>query len=114
MANGSATQALTKPVRHGGSNMRTYLQAKAMAKSLRDSLADRKISLMHSDCLEIVAQQFGFGNWNVLAAKINLETSVREPPTEPMGVALNQVIPVLRVDSPEAAREFYVDVLGFQ
>jgi catechol 2,3-dioxygenase-like lactoylglutathione lyase family enzyme len=113
MANGSAMQALTKPVRHGGSNMRTYLQAKAMAKSLRDSLAGKKISLTHSDCLEMVAQQFGFGNWNVLAAKIALETGMREPRAEP-GVSLNQVIPVLRVDSREAARAFYVGVLGFR
>lgn len=94
--------------------MRTYMQAKAMAKSLRESLAAKSVSLSHGECLEVVAQQFGFGNWNVLAAKIDLETSVREPRTEPTGVALNQVIPVLRVDSPEAAREFYVDVLGFR
>ncbi len=54
----------------GFDNMRTYLQAKAMAKSLRESLAGKNVSLSHSECLEIVAQQFGFGNWNVLAAKI--------------------------------------------
>jgi catechol 2,3-dioxygenase-like lactoylglutathione lyase family enzyme len=93
--------------------MRTYLQAKAMAKSLRESLAAKHVSLTHSECLEIVAQQLGFGNWNVLAAKIDLETSAREPRTEPTGVSLNQVIPVLHVDSRDAAREFYVDVLGF-
>ena len=54
--------------------MRTYLQAKAMAKSLRELLAGKRVSLSHSECLEVVAQQFGFGNWNVLAAKIDLET----------------------------------------
>ena len=78
MANGSVTQALTIPARHGMGfdNMRTYLQAKAMAKSLRESLAGKNVSLSHSECLEIVAQQFGFGNWNVLAAKIEFETRV--------------------------------------
>jgi catechol 2,3-dioxygenase-like lactoylglutathione lyase family enzyme len=93
--------------------MRTYLQAKAMAKSLRELLAGKNVSLSHSECLEIVAQQFGFGNWNVLAAKIDLETAAREPRAEP-SISLNQVIPVLRVDSREAARAFYADVLGFQ
>ena len=94
--------------------MRTYLQAKAMAKSLRASLAEKKVSLAHSECLEIIARQFGFGNWNVLAAKIDLESGAREPRTEPAGVSLNQVIPVMHVDSQDAARAFYVDVLGFQ
>jgi len=94
--------------------MRTYLQAKAMAKSLRESLAGKNVSLSHSECLEIVAQQFGFGNWNVLAAKIELETASREPRAEAADVSLNQVIPVLRVGSRAAAREFYVDVLGFK
>ena len=93
--------------------MRTYLQAKAMAKSLRESLAGKNVSLSHSECLEIVAQQFGFGNWNVLAAKIDLETGAREPRAA-LAVSLNQVIPVLHVDSREAARGFYVDLLGFK
>lgn len=50
--------------------MRTYQDAKVMAKSLRDSLAARNVSLSHSECIEIVAQQFGFANWNTLAAKL--------------------------------------------
>jgi hypothetical protein len=106
-------KALTKPVRHGGSIMRTYLQSKAMAKSLRESLAAKDIALSHGECLEIVANQFGFGNWNVLAAKIALETDERPP--RPSGeVSLHQALPVLRVASREAARAFYVDVLGFE
>src|SRR5262245_59306909 len=93
--------------------MRTYMQAKAMAKSLRESLAAKDVPLSHAECLEIVAQQFGFGNWNVLAAKIALEAD--EPPPRKSGaVALHQLLPVLRVASPEAARRFYVEVLGFQ
>lgn len=93
--------------------MRTYLQAKDMAKSLRDSLAAQHVSLSHGECLEIVARQFGFGNWNVLAAKIALQTGAPRPPGG-REVSLHQVLPVLRVDSREAARAFYVDVLGFQ
>lgn len=50
--------------------MHTYLDAKSMAKALRQSLAARSIALSHSDCLEIVSQQFGFADWNTLAARI--------------------------------------------
>jgi len=94
--------------------MRTYLQAKAMAKSLRESLVAKNVSLSHSECLEIVAQQFGFGNWNVLAAKIELETGARPPKVDTGDVELHQLLPVLRVRSRDAAHAFYVDVLGFR
>jgi len=93
--------------------MRTYLQAKAMAKSLRESLAAKNIALSHGECLEIVAQQLGFGNWNVLAAKIELESGARGARVDSSGIELHQLLPVLRVASREAARAFYVDVLGF-
>ncbi len=48
--------------------MRTYKDAKAMARSLRDSLAARSVILSHSECLEIVAKQSGFADWNTLSA----------------------------------------------
>ncbi|MGB3418376.1 MAG: glyoxalase superfamily protein [Mesorhizobium sp.] len=48
----------------------TYLDAKSMAKALRQSLAARSIALSHSDCLEIVSQQFGLADWNTMAARI--------------------------------------------
>jgi hypothetical protein len=60
-------------VSDGGSVMRTYNDAKAMAKSLRGSLAARSVSLSHSECLEIVAKQFGFADWNTLSAKFASE-----------------------------------------
>ena len=50
--------------------MRTYQDAKTIAKSLRASLASRGVDLTHSECLEIVARQFGFAEWNILAAKL--------------------------------------------
>lgn len=52
--------------------MRTYKDAKAMAKSLRDSLAARSVLLSHSECLEIVAKQFGSVDWNTLSAKLDV------------------------------------------
>jgi hypothetical protein len=54
--------------------MRTYKDAKAMAKSLRDSLAARSVLLSHSGCLEIVAKQLGFADWNTLAARLGVES----------------------------------------
>jgi|SRR5580704_12804584 hypothetical protein len=51
--------------------MRTYQDAKIMAKALRGCLDTRSVSLSHSECLEIVAQQLGYADWNILAAKLN-------------------------------------------
>ena len=60
--------------------MRTYKDAKAMAKSLRGSLAARGVLLSHSECLEIVAKQSGFADWNTLSAKLDVESrSVSRP-----------------------------------
>jgi len=54
--------------------MRTYKDAKSMAKSLRGSLAARNVLLSHSECLEIVAREFGFADWNTLSAKLDVES----------------------------------------
>jgi catechol 2,3-dioxygenase-like lactoylglutathione lyase family enzyme len=108
-------QALIGPVRHGtkGQTMRTYLDSKTIAKGLRQSLAAKNVTLSHSECLELVAQMFGFGNWNVLASKIDLETGVRKPTPRDTGIELQPPVPVLSIVSMEEAREFYVDFLGF-
>lgn len=50
--------------------MHTFLDAKQMAKALRQGLAERRIDLSHADCLELVARQYGFADWNMLAARI--------------------------------------------
>src|SRR6516165_6315185 len=53
--------------------MLTHKDAKIMARSLRDALGNRNVLLSHSDCLEIVARQFGLADWNTLAAKLSAE-----------------------------------------
>jgi hypothetical protein len=53
--------------------MPTHKDAKTMARSLRGALADRNVPLSHSECLEIVARQFGFADWNTLSAKLPAE-----------------------------------------
>jgi hypothetical protein len=57
--------------------------AKTMAKSLRDALAERNVSLSHSTCLEIVARQFGFADWNTLTAKLPAKEERSARPTDP-------------------------------
>jgi len=58
--------------------MRTYQDAKIMAKSLRGCLHSRNVSLSHSECLEIVARQLGYADWNILAAKLITRPAARE------------------------------------
>lgn len=63
--------------------MPTQKSAKTMAKSLRDALAGRNVSLSHSACLEIVARQFGFADWNTLSARLPAEEERRAHPHSP-------------------------------
>lgn len=95
--------------------MRTYLDAKAMAKSLRTSLSEKQITLSNSECLEIVAAQFALRDWNTLSARIETAPDAadggrRSPNTGPV---LRKAVPILRIFSVEKAKEFYVDFLGF-
>ena len=57
--------------------MHSFLDAKTMARALRAALAERSIAVTHSDALELVARQFGFDDWNILAARIE---AAREAP----------------------------------
>lgn len=59
--------------------MFTQKNAKTMAKSLRDFLVGRNVSLSHGTCLEIVARQFGFADWNTLSAKLPAQGGLEIP-----------------------------------
>lgn len=67
--------------------MRTFRDAKAMAKSLREELGRRGTALSHGDCLEIVARLFGLDNWNVLSARLTVaaESAPAVPLERPAG-----------------------------
>ncbi|RVX40812.1 catechol 2,3-dioxygenase-like lactoylglutathione lyase family enzyme [Nonomuraea polychroma] len=97
--------------------MRTFRDAKAMAKTLRAELLDRcQVELSHSACLEIVARQFGLDNYNILAAKLEESGPGEQPRAGSVWrtpFSETTTIPVLRVFSEEAAKDFYVDFLGF-
>lgn len=58
--------------------MHSFMDAKLMAKLLRQGLAERDIELGHSECLELVARQFGFADWNILSARIDAGTSMSD------------------------------------
>lgn len=112
MANGSAMRALTSPVRRKrkDNDVRTFQDAKVMAKALREEVATRDLEISHSTALEIVARQFGLANWNILAAKIEAE---KNDGGRGEAVAIRSAIPIFRIFSVEKAFEFYRDFLGF-
>jgi catechol 2,3-dioxygenase-like lactoylglutathione lyase family enzyme len=89
--------------------MRDFRDAKTMAKTLRAELSRLgSTELTHSQCLEIVARQFGFDDWNILAARLNAAA-----PSRADGITLEAPTPILRIFSVEKAKEFYLDYLGF-
>ncbi len=86
--------------------MRNIHDAKAMAKAMREFLAESGLSISHSQALETVARQFGERNWNVLSARIERDAG---------GVdrfSLGHAIPIIRIFDETKAREFYLDFLG--
>jgi uncharacterized glyoxalase superfamily protein PhnB len=95
--------------------MRTYRDAKAMARSLKTALAERDIEIAHSACLEVVAAQFARDGWNVLAAEIDAAETGRplHATTPRAGPDFRDTIPILRIFTVDKAMEFYVGFLGF-
>ncbi|WP_151115790.1 glyoxalase superfamily protein [Hypericibacter adhaerens] len=85
--------------------MRSFTDAKAMARSLRAALEKRQVAVTHAEALEIVAAQLGLENWNILAARIAA--------AEKAGIAFDQTAPILRIFDEVKAKEFYVGFLGF-
>lgn len=90
--------------------MRTFHDAKAMAKAMREALAANNIELPHHQALEIVARQFGVENWNILSSKIERDRSV---PASGAGIVFQQAVPIVRIFDVAKAHEFYLGFLGF-
>jgi hypothetical protein len=53
--------------------MRDFRDAKAMAHTLRSTLATQGHKITNSQSLELIARAFGAGDWNTLAAAIRTE-----------------------------------------
>lgn len=83
--------------------MRTFRDAKAMAKAIREALAAKGLDLEHSEALEIVARQFGLESRNILAAKIEADT----PAVSYEPVAFEPPAPIFRIFDEEKARGSY-------
>jgi hypothetical protein len=97
--------------------MRTFMDAKAMAKAMRDTLAARGSEISHSEALEIVARQFGEPTWNVLSAKIDKADRNEGRGTDgkgpDSGISFTQAVPIVRIFDVPKAHEFYLGFLGF-
>ena len=91
--------------------MRTYRDAKAMAKAMREALGDKKLDISHSEALEIVARQFGLATWNILSARIDQPD---DSPAGATGIAFEQAVPMVRIFDVAKAHEFYLGFLGFK
>jgi len=68
--------------------MRDFRDAKTMAHALRDALKAKTIEIAHSESLELIANAFGYSNWNVLAAKNHGSCGPRRP-TSGSGLSLH-------------------------
>lgn len=96
--------------------MRTFKDAKAMAKAMREALAAKDVEIPHSEALEIVAKQFGVATWNILSAKIGEGGDAAETgaATRGDGFAFEQAVPMVRIFDVAKAHEFYLGFLGFK
>lgn len=83
--------------------MRDFRDAKLMARTLREGLAQQGVTLGHSAALELVARQFGLESWNHLAARLAGD----EP-------RFTLTAPILRIFDVAKAQEFYLGFLGFR
>ena len=94
--------------------MRSFRDAKAMATTLRQSLAAKNTHISHAQALELVAAQFGCADWNVLAARIAAEErSGTADPAKGEAIGFDVAIPIIRIFDVAKAREFYLGFLGF-
>lgn len=89
--------------------VRDYRDSKAMAKAMREALAERDVTITHSEALEIVARQFGLSNWNIMSAKIDEDQAAQSGE----GIVLEQAVPIVRIFDIAKASEFYLGFLGF-
>ncbi len=83
----------------------TTEDAKSAAHILRAELAEQNITISHSAALELVAHQLEFRDWNTASAL--LDTSSHDV------AGFGAAVPVLRVQSFDDVRPFYLDYLSF-
>jgi catechol 2,3-dioxygenase-like lactoylglutathione lyase family enzyme len=87
--------------------MRDFRDAESMAQVLRDGLKADGVELPDSRCLDLIAREFGYDDWSVMAAKIAAAK-------DPGGFAFGAVTPSIRIFDAAKAKEFYLGYLGFK
>ena len=92
--------------------MRTYLESKAMAKAMRERLAEKGVDIAHSEALEIVAHQYGLETWNILSARIDAAKSGSTGARPETGLRLEGAMPIFRIFDEAKTREYYLGFLG--
>jgi Glyoxalase superfamily protein/Clp amino terminal domain, pathogenicity island component len=68
--------------------MRSFRDAKAMARTIRAALSEKGMKITNSESLELIAAAFGVGDWNTLSAMIRREVNTapaNAPPTSVTG-----------------------------
>jgi hypothetical protein len=74
--------------------MRDFRDAKAMAHTLRESLAGKAVAISHSESLELVSRMLGVADWNTLSAML----PDRRGPPAPSGPGPQDEVERLRAE----------------
>jgi Glyoxalase superfamily protein/Clp amino terminal domain, pathogenicity island component len=83
--------------------MRDFRNAKAMAQTLRASLAAKSVKISVSQSLELVSEMLGAADWNTLAAIIRTNKSVSPERASASVLAAGEGNPVLPVSADVTA-----------
>jgi hypothetical protein len=76
--------------------MRDFRDAKAMAQTLRSTLAMQGHKITNSQSLELIARAFGAADWNTLAAAIRSDASApRQDASTPLSIPAVEGVPDL-------------------
>ena len=76
--------------------MRDFRDAKSMAQTLRETLADKAMAISHSESLELVSRMLGVADWNTLAAllKDDPRSAAMPMPGHPKAASSYPAIPI--------------------
>ena len=79
--------------------MRDFRDAKAMARTLRDNLSTKSITISHSESLELVSRMLGLADWNTLSAQLQSGPPATYPASYP-AVPLRDLVPFPTTNFP--------------
>src|SRR6185312_1852831 len=78
--------------------MRDFRDAKAMARTLRDTLATKVVAISHSESLELVSRRLGVADWNTWSAVLPDRRGLSGPPGGVEGAAPQDEVARLRAE----------------